>query len=429
MAQRTVTQPGNDSTMPRILLVEDSRFFGSLVKKEIEVALGFEVVWAQTYGDAENQLNQYQGDFFVALLDLNLPDASMGKIVDLVVPQGIPTIVFTGEISDEVRDHIWSKRVADYVLKQGKQDVAYVLSVIRRLHRNTKTKILVVDDSSVSRMQILKLLKIHCFELLEAGDGKAALAILDENPDIRLVITDYFMPAMDGFELTKTIRQTRPREELAIIGISAQGNPLLSAKFIKNGANDFITKPFISEEFYCRVTQNIEIIEHIETIRNMSHIDFLTGLFNRRYFYQTGGKLFANAMRGQFPMALGMFDIDDFKRVNDKYGHEAGDQVLKQISQVLKECFRESDIVARFGGEEFCVLIANVPKDMAGIPFEKARARIEAMPIMLGKKEIQVTVSVGVCDRMLYSLDEMAAEADRLLYKAKNGGKNQVVCH
>lgn len=412
----------------RILLVEDSRFFGALIKREIETILGFDVFWAETYAQAEALVDCYNAEFFAGLLDLNLPDAPMGKIVDLVISRGIPSVVFTGELSDEVRDHIWSKGVADYVLKQGKEDVRYVLSVLRRFQRNADTKILIVDDSSVARKQVKKLLAVQRYQILEAANGRKALEVLARHPDIRLVVTDYYMPQMDGFELTKEIRSIHPRENMAVIGISSQGNPLLSAKFIKNGANDFIVKPFISEEFYCRIDQNVEIIEYIDTIRKMSYTDFLTGLYNRRYFYETGQKFFAGATRGHYTLALAVFDIDDFKQVNDRYGHEAGDLVLKEISQVLRSRFREGDVVARFGGEEFCVLVTGADPERVHVPFEKARKRIETTPVLLGKKAVHVTTSIGVCTQQLFSLDEMIAQADQLLYEAKQKGKNRVIC-
>jgi PleD family two-component response regulator len=126
-----------------------------------------------------------------------------------------------------------------------------------------------VDDSRVFRNRISSLLEVHQYSVLPAGDGAEALKILGENPDIALVITDYEMPKMDGFDLTQKIREKRDKNEVAIIGISAQGDHGLSARFLKNGANDFICKPFLTEEFYCRVTQNVETIEHLRRLKQI----------------------------------------------------------------------------------------------------------------------------------------------------------------
>jgi PleD family two-component response regulator len=166
---------------------------------------------------------------------------------------------------------IWSKDIVDYVFKRGKQDVQYLVNVIKRIFSNRFIKVLVVDDSKAFRTQICNLLKIHQYNLLEAGDGVEALKTLKENPDIDLVIADYDMPNMDGFVLTQKIREKFDKNEIAVIGISGQGEHSLSAQFIKNGANDFISKPFLTEEFYSRVTQNVETIEHIKRLRHVEN--------------------------------------------------------------------------------------------------------------------------------------------------------------
>ncbi|MCP4109248.1 MAG: diguanylate cyclase [Desulfobacteraceae bacterium] len=413
--------------MSQILLVEDSDFFGTIVKKEIETKLNFEVVWVKTYSDTLKLLSDNTKNFFIGLLDLNLPDALEGEIVDMVISKNIPSIVFTGEFSDEVRDHIWSKRVIDYVLKEGPHNITYLISLIRNIFRNKKIKVLVVDDSKFSRKQICDLLAVHRYHLFEAGDGIEALRIIKKNPDIKMVITDYSMPNMDGFRLTNKIRLMHSKEELAIIGISARGSNILSAKFIKNGANDFIAKPFLTEEFYCRVSQNIDIIEQFDMIKNLSNQDYLTGLCNRRYFFETGDKLYENINRQRTSITIAMIDIDDFKRINDTFGHEAGDKVITNVAHVLRDNFRKTDIVSRFGGEEFCVLAKNMDQYDASKIFDQVRKAVESSEVDIDGKKINVTVSVGVCSESMESLEAMIKQADLCLYKAKQDGKNMVV--
>jgi PleD family two-component response regulator len=263
-------------SVSRILVVEDSAVFSNLVKKELEVQTGMVVALTKSYAETQKLLadmeeeNFFSEDnFFVAVLDLNLPDAPSGKIVDLVRSKNIPSIVFTAEFDDQTRDFIWSKDIVDYVFKRGKQDIQYLVSLIRRIHSNRSIKILVVDDSRVFRTRICNLLEVHQYSVIQAGNGAEAIKRLGENPDISLVITDYEMPNMDGFVLTQKIREKHNKNEVAIIGISAQGEHGLSARFLKNGANDFICKPFLTEEFYCRVTQNVETIEHLRRLKQV----------------------------------------------------------------------------------------------------------------------------------------------------------------
>jgi PleD family two-component response regulator len=262
--------------MSRILVIEDSALFAHLVVKEIEAKLGMTVVLAKSYAETQKLLTDIEEqDFFsedyfsIAVSDLNLPDAPSGKVVDLVRSKNIPVIVFTSEFDNKMREMIWSKDIIDYVLKRGKQDVQYLVTLIKRIFSNRFIKVLVVDDSKAFRTQTCNLLEIHKYNLLQAGDGVEALKILKENPDINLVIADYEMPNMDGFVLTQKIREKYNKNEIAIIGVSSQGEHSLSAQFIKNGANDFICKPFLTEEFYCRVTQNVETIEHIKQLKHI----------------------------------------------------------------------------------------------------------------------------------------------------------------
>jgi PleD family two-component response regulator len=260
----------------RILVVEDSTVFGNLVRKEIETKLGMTVALTKSYEETRKLLTDLEEEnffsednFFVAVLDLNLPDAPSGKIVDLVRSKSIPSIVFTAEFDNKTRETIWTKDIVDYVFKRGKQDVQYLVSLIKRIHSNRSIKILVSDDSITFRTKICNLLELHQYTVIQAGDGEEALKRLHENPDISLVITDYEMPKMDGFALIQAIREKHDKSEIAVIGISSSGEAGLSARFLKNGANDFISKPFGAEEFYCRVTQNVEIIEHLRRLKQV----------------------------------------------------------------------------------------------------------------------------------------------------------------
>ncbi len=414
--------------MFHVLIAEDSKLFGSVLVRTIEKRLpDFKAHWVETYQETEELLAESNIEFFVALLDLNLPDAPQGEVVDLVLTQDIPAIVFTSDISDEARDRIWAKNVADYVFKEGEQSIDYIISLLNRLRRNQNIKVLVVDDSLFSRKIIKDLLTIHQYIIYESSDGLEALEILKNNQDIQMVITDYNMPEMDGFELTKEIRNSHGRDEVSIIGLSGEGSSMMSARFIKYGANDFINKPFLQEEFYCRISQAIEMIENVNKIKDMSNKDFLTGLYNRRFFFDSGEKLFASSKRKHTTTTIAMLDIDYFKKINDTYGHDAGDEVLRNLSKLLSTRFRETDIVARFGGEEFCLLMTSMESESTFKIFDDLRKSIEKNSVQVEDQTICFTVSIGVCTRHRNSLAEMIKIADLMLYNAKEQGRNRVI--
>jgi len=422
---RELDTPSPSST-PSVLVVEDSKLFGGLVKKKIEWDLKFQVHWVRTYREAVQLLESPQADYLLALLDLHLPDAPMGEIIDYVVARGIPSVVFTGSFGETMRDTIWSYKVVDYVLKESTHNVDYIVSLVRRIHRNRAIHVIVADDSKTSRRHVVDLLKVHQYQVHEASTGEEALSVLDEFPETKLVISDYHMPKMDGFTLTTEIRDRYSKSDLAIIGMSTQGNNILSARFIKNGANDFITKPFVTEEFYCRISQNIEMVEQMAAIRESSNRDYLTGLYNRRYLFESGRTTHASALRGHIQVTVGMIDIDHFKRINDTFGHDAGDEVLREVAAILKSRFRESDLVARFGGEEFCVLAVNMDPNRIREVFERLRETIANTYIQVEEDSLRCTVSIGVCTTLMRTLDSMMKRADSMLYEAKAAGRNNV---
>jgi len=164
------------------------------------------------------------------------------------------------------------------------------------------------------------------------------------------------------------------------------------------------------------------------TAQEAATIDYLTGLANRRFLIDIGNKLIANSKRTKMPIAVAMIDIDFFKKVNDNYGHDVGDQVLKEIGHFLTLRVRDSDCAARFGGEEFCIIATNVSSDNVFSFFNDIREGISQLSITDGEEEIKVTVSIGVTISLGNDIDEMIKVADENLYKAKNDGRNRVVC-
>lgn len=266
------------------------------------------------------------------------------------------------------------------------------------------------------------------FPVLEAENGVAAIRLLSEHKDVKLVITDYLMPEMDGFELLAWLRNEQDHDPntTAVIGISSHGSNTLSARFIKEGGNDFLAKPFLKEEFICRVLQNVQNLESHLLIRETAQTDFLTGLSNRRHFDELAAPLYNNAKRRNLALTLAMVDIDHFKKVNDSYGHYAGDLVLKAVGNLLQRTFRKSDVVARMGGEEFCILAANVNPAWMVETFDRFRREVEALEVPFANILIRVTISMGITTRLDDSLEGMVGRADTLLYRAKRNGRNRL---
>jgi diguanylate cyclase (GGDEF)-like protein len=243
-------------------------------------------------------------------------------------------------------------------------------------------------------------------------------------PEIKLVLVDSKMPIMDGYAFVEQARLNFSKDELIIIGISGSDDPRIAVKFLKAGANDFIAKPFNYEMLLCRISRNLDMLDAIELAKSLSNVDYLSGLYNRRYFFEQGGKLLA-AHNPDSPLTVMMMDIDNFKRVNDSYGHDVGDLVIKNFANLLKNQFPD-DIVARIGGEEFAV-ISQSPQHLKSLNrINTFRKNVENEKIQLDSVVLQYTCSIGICKDIGANLDEMVMLADRNLYKAKQAGKNQV---
>jgi len=412
--------------MNRILIVEDNKTLAKLLAKKIKTALDFEVDIAYQLSEAKLFLHKYK--YFVTLLDINLPDAPNGEVVDYVLSKGQPAIVLSGNIDKDFRKKMLQKNIIDYVNKGGVGDINYTINIIRRLQQNQNHKVLVVDDSMVFRKTMERLLKNLFYKVYTVAHGEEAIGMLATHPDISLMITDYNMPVMNGLELVNEVRKEHNKSDLCIIALSSNEDEDINALFLKQGANDYINKPFSKEEFSCRVNNSIEALENIQTVTNHANRDFLTGLYNRRYFFKSMDEYIneEDGLHEQF--AVGMLDIDNFKKINDTYGHDFGDKVIVHLADVLMSSTNYRDIVSRFGGEEFCIVLKNINRFSAVEIFDRLRKDVESSVIYTDKKEaIQFTVSIGVA---LYSedgLEEVINQADMMLYNAKNAGKNQVL--
>jgi len=407
--------------MKRILVVEDSSMVMRVIKHVFNNSEVITPLYAESFAQAKAIVEAEQEPLFAAVVDLNLPDAPNGEVVDFTLGKNIPTIVLTGSFEEEKRKELLSKGVVDYVTKEGKYSYVYTKNLIHRLSKNEHVAVLVVDDSSTGRHYISALLRQHRYHVHEAKDGMDGIKVLLEHPNIRLVITDYNMPRMDGCEMIQNIRSKYEKSDLVIIGLSSEGEESLSAKFIKSGANDFLRKPFNQEEFYCRVTHNVELLEMIETIRDSSHRDYYTGAYNRHYFFEHGEELLKQAREKSTPAAAVVIDLDNFKDINQTYGNDAGDAVMRTIAAELMVTF-ERFLIARADGQEFYGLLIGLDNEKAVALVERVRQILAGMPISVGEGTVNVTFSAGVSNLTDGNLENLVYNAAQCLGRAKEAG-------
>lgn len=256
-AQKTGERPA------LVLVVEDSHVQAKIICRHLQALSNFATVEAGSMAEAAAMVDREKGRLLAAVVNMNLPDAPDGEAVDMLMATGVPTIVLTAIFKDDVREALLAKQVTDYVVKENMAVLDDLVAIVTRLYRNMGVTALVVDDEPVDRTLMARMLATQRYTVLETDNAEAALELVRSRPDIGLVVTDYFMPGMDGFELTRELRRERPRNRLAIVGVSGVEGRTLPARFLKLGADDFLLKPFAAEEFTLRANHAVELIEMV----------------------------------------------------------------------------------------------------------------------------------------------------------------------
>ncbi len=407
----------------KLLILEDSIALAKILSIKIAKELDMEIFIANSLDEAKELVEKHH--FSIATLDLYLADAQEDEIVDYFLEKSIPSIVMTGSRDTSLQEHISKKDIIDYVLKDRAESIDYMIDHIKRVLKNQSYTVLIADDSALYRAQIKKILSTQLLNTITVRDGQEALEALRHNKDISLLVTDYNMPIVNGLDLAITIRKQYKKDQFPIIGISS--DDITSITFLKHGVNDFIRKPFFKEELSTRVNNTLDAMENIEKLNTFANTDFLTQVANRKAFYHDMFDYYRKSKHDDIPFALAMIDIDLFKQVNDTYGHDIGDDVIKLLANTIKENIKGRDIVARFGGEEFCVVLKDITPDPALMFFESLKEKVASLRININEKEqISFTISIGVATHYHDSLEEMIQQSDQLLYEAKRSGRNKV---
>ncbi|SHF81980.1 diguanylate cyclase (GGDEF) domain-containing protein [Marisediminitalea aggregata] len=406
----------------KVLIIEDSSTSLALLKKLVERA-GLKPVVATTLAEARHIfLHSDPEHYLCAIVDYHLPDAPNGEAIDYAIESFIPTIVSTGKLDADTRNRVLAKDVVDYIPKENAQVFDYLMRLLSRLEKNKGIEVIVADPKRQNRTAMAALLRRHNFITLECATTEDVETLLGKHPNVKLLLIDSEIKGELATQFVAHLRKTYSKETLAILGLSADENNLLSARFIKSGANDFVKKPFCHEELLCRITLNIDLIEKVETIRRTANTDYLTGLPNRRHFFYTVDQYQQAPLSHQ---SVALIDLDHFKRINDTYGHDAGDAVLKAVARrIASHC--ADLVVSRFGGEEFCVYLPDLPSEAAIERIEALRQHIASNPVNFKDQMLPVTASIGLTTASSTNVHEMLTRADKLLYQAKTGGRNQV---
>ena len=293
-----------------------------------------------------------------------------------------------------------------------------------------KPRLLVVDDQPIN-IQVMHQIFASQYQVFMATSGQQALDFCHKTPP-DLVLLDVVMPGMDGFEVCQALKGDPTTSDIPVIFVTAHTDAAQETRGLDVGAVDFISKPVNPAVVRARVKTQLTLKLQSDLMRKLVFLDGLTGVFNRRYFDQQLAVETARSQRSRSPLALIMLDVDFFKRYNDHYGHQAGDDCLRDIAATLKESLRRpADLVARYGGEEFACILPDTAYDDAlliAADLEK-NVRLRNIPHAASQVSDVVTISLGVAGQpgnVTSDASALLALADAQLYCAKNAGRARV---
>ncbi|MBQ1782568.1 MAG: diguanylate cyclase [Gammaproteobacteria bacterium] len=291
-----------------------------------------------------------------------------------------------------------------------------------------RKRVLVVDDQ-VTNIQLLNHILQPMVDVSMARDGLQAIALCAQvRPD--LVLLDIIMPGIDGIEVCRRLKADPATRDIPVIFVTGRDTGEDEAEGLDAGAVDFITKPFRAPAVLARVRNHLLLKSQADLLRQMVFIDGLTGVFNRRRFDEALDVEWRRARRSGEPLALVMIDVDHFKLYNDAYGHQAGDDCLRQIAVAMRKCLRRpGDLLARYGGEEFVCLLPTTEIEGARKVADALGDAVEALALKAATaaSHLRVTISRGIAATIVSDNDGCTAlqqAADTALYQAKHSGRN-----
>ena len=420
----------------KILVVDGSRVSRSLIRVALASHSASNKVEVTTVGNAIEALDRLAGEKYdIVTSALQLPDMYGLDLCRTLRAQPdyryTPFIVVTAEPYERHMKEGFRAGVNDYYDKTRGMDefMGFVRGLVDR-YAGLSGKVLYVADSTIETALVAQMMEAQGLIVVRATQGEEALEKVDGSYDV--VVTDFFLPGeLSGGDFLHALRcgKRLSDEELPVLVVTGSSNVAIQTEIFQAGGNDFVVKPVVEGVFLSRLRSLLQnkrrfnlLRRQSEEMRRMASLDILTGVYNRRYLVERANRFLANPANR--PAWVVMLDLDHFKSINDQHGHATGDRVLTAVGALFRGFFREGDVIARSGGEEFVLLLSNRTQDQCLADMEILREQIEA----LRPEGLPLTASIGLAPVGSEGDFELTQEqADRAMYRAKELGRNRVV--
>lgn len=418
--------------MISVLHIDNTHFYKKILKS-LSLEIQFNYFAANTPQEASTILKNNHIDLIITALEFKHDSGeTFIKSLNNSEYNNIPIIVLTSSNSMEMKNKMFQLGVIDYILKEDFvndiemyiQKLSHEDFAIRKLK---ELDIAVLDDSVLELNIINKILKLNNINNVDYYSKPEELLMSDKKYSIYLI--DFILQNISGEKVILDIRRKHPYS--LIISISGISNYKVITHILSSGADDYISKPFNEYLFMARLKANVRTFALLEELkqknielREMVNNDGLTKLLNHNALYERLEEEIQRARHYNVPLSILMMDIDKFKNINDTYGHQVGDMVLKKVSKLFKEKFRQTDIIGRYGGEEFIGILIETSLKGACVLGERIRTEVEKFKFE--EEGLKVTISIGVVEFNGDTALKLVERVDKLLYKAKNNGRNRI---
>lgn len=312
-----------------------------------------------------------------------------------------------------------------------------------------KPLIMLVEDSMLFQKYLTNLVNLNGYDSISVTDGLAAIELLYTlRPD--LILLDINLPGMDGYDVCSHIRNTPSMNDIPIIFITSNEDDDAIVKGFEVGGNDYVIKPIVPIILQARIKNQLAVvhskemmnryIDQLETLNDklklekeyteqLANRDYLTRAYNRRYLQDKLGLLQSMKPNNRHVFSLAIIDIDDFKKINDTYGHDAGDYVLKELVLLLNRHLRQHDLLSRWGGEEFMILLPDTDDELAYNLLEHLRTLVHQHRFIYNKKALPISFTAGISSTHTSCCEKIFIHVDEALYFGKRHGKNRVIIY